>query len=331
MKRNIALLTVLLLTVLAVIGCGSNSLADYKKAADKTDQIVKGQNSAEFSMTLDFNTEGLPPEALNELNYYKNVSGSFRSVFDTGRGQGIYRNYMNTGGLGFDFDLYQNGEEMFVKLPIVGKYMKLDDMLKEAEQGPDKTSRLISEDTMKALKAEWVGMLKQEDVFKGKDIVLTTPDGEVKTKVYTITLNDEQAKSLEENSLTILSKDENLKTNYEALMEKKAGRSKPPSFEELIAKAKDQVKKETVDSFQYTAYVDIDGYIVNETVDMKIKRDGTEQGEPKSIDFRLEMKSWDINEDQKLEFPVLTDDNTIKSKDLDQTMPLLFKYLFQAE
>jgi hypothetical protein len=225
MKRNIALIVVLLITVLAVTGCGNNSLGDYKKAVDKTDQIVKGQNSAEFSTTLDFNTEGMTPEAINELNYYKNMSGSFRSVFDSSSNQGIYRNYMNLGGLGFDFDLYQNDDEIFAKLPIVGKYMRLDDMMKKAGQSTEKPSKLISEDTMKALGAEWVGMLKQEDVFKGKDIVLTTPDGEVKTKVYTITLNDAQVKSLEENALAILSKDENLKANFEALIKEKVDQS----------------------------------------------------------------------------------------------------------
>jgi hypothetical protein len=90
------------------------------------------------------------------------------------------------------------------------------------------------------------------------------------------------------------------------------------------------LKEDTVEKFQYTAYVDIDGYIVNETVEVKIKRDTAEQGEPKSIRFKLEMKNWDINKDQKFEFPVLTDENTMKSNDLDQTMPSLFKDLFQA-
>ena len=74
MKSKIALIMVLLMTVLAVTGCGNNSLIDYKKAAEKTDQIVKGQNSTEFSVTLDFNTEGMTPEAVNKLNYYKNMS-----------------------------------------------------------------------------------------------------------------------------------------------------------------------------------------------------------------------------------------------------------------
>jgi len=313
MKRKLALIMVLLLIVLAAAGCGNNGLADYKKAVDKTDQITRGQKSGEFSLTMDFNTEGMTQEDINELNYYKNMSGSFRSAFDHSNNLGIYRNYLNLGGLGFDFDLYQNGDEKFVKLPIVGKYMKMDDLLKEATQGMEEQSIMISDETFEALSAEWVGMLKKEDVFKGKDIVLTTPDGEVKTTVYTITLNDSQVKALAENSINILSEDITLNSG------------------EFVAEMKEHILKEAIESFRYTAYVDIDGYIVNETIEVNIQREALEQGEPKTISFNLELQNWDINKDQKFEFPVLTDENTMKNDDLDQTMPSLFKNLLKSQ
>lgn len=331
MKKIAAWMMILLLTALTVTGCGNNGLADYKKAVDKTDQIIKGQNSGEFTMTMDFNTKGMTPEEISELDYYKNMSGSFRAAFDMSKNQGVYRNYMNLGGLGFDFDLYQNGKEMFVKLPIAGKYMKIDDMLKEGGSMPEAKAEMISGDTLKALGAEWVGMLKQEDVFKGKDIVLTTPDGEVKTTVYTITLKGEQVRAFEEKAITILSEDKNIRINFETMMKKKADQSKEYSFDEFVAKIKEQIAKDTVESFQYTAYVDIDGYIVNETIEVKIVREALAKGEPESIDFKLELKNWDINKDQTLDFPELTDENTMKTDDLDNTMPSLFKDLFKAQ
>jgi hypothetical protein len=282
-------------------------------------------------MTMDFNTEGMSPEDISKLDYYKNMSGSFQAAFDTSKNQGVYRNYLNLGGLGFDFDLYQNGNEMFIKLPIVGKYMKMDDLIKKAGNSTEAKSQMISEDTLKTLGAEWVGMLNKDDVFKGKDIVLTTPDGEVKTTVYTITLNGKQVKAFEEKAITILSEDGNLRNNFESMMKKKSDQSKAISFDTFIAKIQEQISKDTVESFLYTAYVDIDGYIVNETIEIKIKRDALEIGEPKSINFKLDLKNWDINKDQKLEFPVLTEDNTMKTDDPGQTMPSLFKDLFQTQ
>lgn len=331
MKRMLALMMVVLLIVLTAAGCGNNGLADYKKAVDKTDQITKGQKSGEFSMNMDFNTVGMTQEDINELNYYKNMSGSFLAAFDHSKNLKIYRNYLNLGGLGFDFDLYKNGAEMFVKLPIVGKYMRMDDLMKEAAQSKEEQSKMISDDTFEAMSAEWVGMLKKEDVFKGKDIVLTTPDGEVKTTVYTITLNDSQVKALAENSINILSKDESFRNNFEEWMKNRAEQTKAVDYDEFVAEMKEHILRDTIESFRYTAYVDIDGYIVNETIEVNIQREASEQGEPKTIVFNMEMKHWDINKDQKFEFPVLTNENTMRTDQLDETMPNLFKNLFQTK
>ena len=332
MKRKFVFAAALMMVLLAVLaGCGNTGLADYKRAAEKTDDITKGQNSAEFSLALDFNTEGLSRETINELNYYTNLSGSFRSAFDRSREEGIYRSYLNLGGLGFDFEIYHNGDEMFAKLPIVGKYMSMDNLAREADQTAEGRSQIISDDTLEALSAEWVGMLKKEDVFKGKDMVLTTPDGEVRTTIYTITLNDSQVKAFEEKAVSILSGDENLRSYLKSVIEKKEGKPATFDFDKFIGKIIEQVRKDTVESFQYTAYVDIDGYIVNETIEVRIRREAPEKGEPESISFHLDMKNWDINKDQKLEFPVLTEENTIDSNNFGQTMPSLFTDLFRTQ
>lgn len=331
MKRIFAAMLALLVTVLAVTGCGTNSLADYKKALDKTDQITKGQCSGEFSVIMDFNTDGMTQEEINELNYYKNMSGSFKKTFDNSKNQEICRNYINMGGLGFDIDIYENGGEKFVKLPIIGKYMQMDEMLKEIKESPEEQTNFLSDDTLEALGKAWVGMLKEEDIFKGKDIVLTTPDGEVKTTVYTITLNDVQIKAFAEKAISILSEDETLRSNIDELLAKKADRAEPLDFDELVDKIKEHMKKDAIESFQYTAYVDIDGYIVNEVIEVEITKETKNSGEPEEISFHLEMKNYDINKDQKIEFPVLTEENTLKTDELGQRMPSLFKNMFQTQ
>ncbi|MEL7655193.1 MAG: hypothetical protein AAGU75_04710 [Bacillota bacterium] len=333
MKRKFALIIVLLLTALTVAGCGNNGLVDYKKAVDKTDQIEKGQSSGEFTLNLDFNTDGMSQEDIAEMNYYKEMTGSFQSTFDDKSNQMIARNYLNLGGLGFDLDYYQNGNEMFFKLPIIGKYMKMNEVIESMgeQQGGEDFSQFISEETLQALSREWIALLNKENVFKGKDIILTTPDGEVKTTVYTITINDEQFQTLASNAMNILSKDENLKSNFYSVIEKKNGQAltNESCFDEFFANAIKQMEKDHLVNFKYTAYVDIDGYIVNETITFKITRDALEQGEPKEISFNLDLRNWDINQQQKFEFPELTGENTLKTEDLDETMPSIFKNMFQ--
>ncbi len=333
MKRKLTFIIVLLLVALTATSCGNNGLADYKKAAEKTGQITKGQNSGEFKLTMEFHTEGMTKEEINQLNYYQDVSGSFRSQFDDATRQGIYRNYLNLGGFGFDFDIYQNGDEIFAKLPVVGKYIKLDEIIKEAgkKQITEEQPCMVSEKAKNALRKEWAETLKEENVFKGKNIVLTTPDGEVKTTVYTITLNDEQVKKLASNSIQILSEDETLKSNFQSMIKNDTDQTKADDYEEFFKKMQERIQKDTVESFQYTAYVDIDGYIVNETMEFYITREALELGEPSDIRFHLELKNWDISQKQNFEFPELGDGNTMGAEGLEDTMPSILKNLFQTQ
>ena len=74
--KDIKRVLVLMLTlglIFSLVGCNTDSLKEYKKAAEKTEQVEKGQSTGEFKMTMDFNTEGMSPEDIKELNYYKDV------------------------------------------------------------------------------------------------------------------------------------------------------------------------------------------------------------------------------------------------------------------
>ena len=249
MKRLIIAIFTLLLAI-SFAGCSFDSLGDYKKAAEKTEQIEKGQMSGEFTVVTEFNTDGMTEEQIKELNYFKDMKGSFSATYDDAAEKGIFRNYLNFGGLGFDFDIFMNQDEVFMKLPVLGKYMKLDEMqspmIKE-QQGAGEQS-LISKETQDELSAKWLGMLTKEDVFKGKDIVLTTPDGEVKTTEYTIKLNDEQIKSLASDSIDIVSKDEKLRENYEEYIKKNVKPLKDTFFDKLVSDIKENIKGYSVEN-----------------------------------------------------------------------------------
>lgn len=329
MKRLMIVVLALLMAV-SFLGCSLDSLGEYKKAVEKTDQIKKGQTAGEFSVIMDFNTEGMTEEQIKELNYFKDMKGSFSVAYDDDAEQGIIRNYMSLGGLGFDMDMYINGDEVFMKLPILGKYMRIDETQPplDMEQLENEGVMLLTQETQDKLSEVWIGLLRKEDVFKGKDIVLTTPDGEVKTKEYTIRLNDAQIKSLAKDALEILSKDEKLKRNYEDNFKKYIKYLKDTSFEKLLSDVGENIEKYTVEGFNYTAYVDIDGYLVNEMIEVELKIKDVKPASMSGIRYSLDIKSWDINKEQKFEFPVLTEDNTLDMNEVDKSMPPLMKDLF---
>ena len=331
MKKIIIAITAIMLAIsLALSGCSLDSLGEYKKAAEKIDQIKKGQTAGEFTVTMDFNTEGMTEEKIKKLNYFKDTQGSFNVVYDDELGKGIFRNYLNLGGLGFDFDLFMDGEEAFLKLPVIGKYMKLDDMQVTMQQQQDEREiEIVSKETLDGIDGIWLGMLSKEDIFQGKNIILTTPDGEVKTTEYTIKLNDAQIKTLAAGSMDLLSKDQKLKENFEEYIRENVEQLSDTTIEELLSDMKENLKDYTVENFSYTAYVDIDGYIVNEMIEFSMKVEDAQEGALTGLVYKLDTKNWDINKEQKFEFPVLTEDNTLDVDQMDENMPSVIEDLFK--
>jgi hypothetical protein len=328
MKKSILAALVLVIAI-SLAACNTSSLEEYKQASIKTDQITRGKVSGEFTTMIELNTENMTAEEIKELNYYKDMKGSFNVSYDDEAGKSIFRNYINMGGLGFDFEVFMNGEEIFMKLPVVGKYMKLDEI--EKSVNVDEAEEIISEETIELITKKWISLMNEDDVFKGKDIVLTTPDGEVKTTEYVIKLSDQQIKSLLKDGTDILSKDEKLKKFYTEYIQKNSDESDVKSFESILAELETGIDNYKIENFVYTAYVDIDGYIVNET--FEISASVIEPGDKglKGLSYSLDLNNFDIDKEQNFDFPVLTNDNTMSVDEMDESMPDMMKDMFNNE
>lgn len=332
-KKAISAILILMM-ILSLSACNTDSLREYKNAVEKTEQIKKGHTAGEFSLSMDFNTEGLTDEELKNMNYYKDIKGSYDAVFDSKAKKVIYRNYLNLGGLGFDYDMYFNGDEMLMKLPVVGKYIKLNDLSSSVSEQNKSTSEdmdeenIISQETIDGISDSWIKLIKRDDVFKGKNIVLTTPDGEVKTTEYTIKLTDEQIKQLSAECIELISNDEKLKNFYDEL-KKDIELLSDTTFEEQIRKIREHKDDFKVENFNYIAHVDIDGYIVNETVELKLSLNDNGKGSMLGLDYKLDTKNWDINKEQSFDFPTVTDENTLKMDDLKDSEMFMIEDLFK--
>ncbi|HHZ00068.1 MAG TPA: hypothetical protein GYA03_03115, partial [Tissierellia bacterium] len=234
----------------------------------------------------------------------------------------------------YDFEVYVNEDQVFIKLPVVGKYLKInEEMLSEGEKYSE--NQIISEETKKEFIKRWLSLMNEEDVFKGKNIVLTTPDGEVKTREYTIKLKDEQIKALLKDTAEVLSRDESLKSFFDKNIRVNMGKTeeelKTKTFEEVLDHILKSTEEFKVDNFTYKASVDIDGYIVNEIIDISLKTIDAEKEGITGIRYHLDIKTWDINKDQKFEFPALTDENTLKPEEMKENMPSGIEDYFKIE
>lgn len=327
MKKIIIVVLVLVLIAATMTACNTDSLEQYKKAFEKTNQIRRGQSSGEMSVKLDFNTEGLSQEDINEINNYREMSGSFNIIFDDEAEKAIFRNYINVGGLGYDFDMFLNGKEAAMKLPVVGKYIRIGEV-QQSDMDMESYDQIISNDTMKQISEKWIGLMKEEDVFKGKNIIITTPDGDVKTTEYTIVLSNEQIEEFILDVIKIVSEDDKLKSFYdENVIIKNDDKDVDISFDKVLEDVEYSIDKFKIDNFKYTALVDIDGYIVNENLTYSMSSTD-EKITLKSAEYNLDIKTWDINKEQTFNFPDLTEENTLET-DSSEDLPSLMEDLFK--
>ncbi|WP_432407616.1 hypothetical protein [Wukongibacter sp. M2B1] len=334
MKRVLLfLLSVVFLISLAA--CKNDDFDAYIKAVNKTNEIKRGQQSKDLKINMDFDMEGLSDEEIKKLSYFKSLNSKFNITFDNDLNKSIGRNYFNFGGLGFDMTFYRNGEESFIKMPILGKYLLLDESLIDTylkdEEIDKEEKKCISEKTIKELGEKWIDTIKRDDVFAGKDSVMSTPEGEVKVTEYTIKLTDEQFKKLLTESGDILLKDEKLKETIDEYVRRIREGESDFNFNDAISNFKEGIEESEFENLSYIAFIDIDGYIVKEIIEFSIRFRGQKYEGMNGFEYYLETNSWDIEKDQKFEFPELTKENTMDIDEIDKGIPFIFENLSDNE
>ncbi|WP_202709590.1 lipoprotein [Sporosalibacterium faouarense] len=325
MKRILMFLMVLV-TALSLVACGEEDMATYKNAVNKTNEIMRGQSSYEITVNQEFNIDGLTPEEIKDINYFKKMVLESRSQFNSDKKKVIAHNYSNFGGMGFDTDFYMNNDEVFMKMPIIGKYMNLQGLLKKEDD--EANEQIISQDTIQKIKDNWIGILNEEDVVSGEKSLLSTEEGEVKATLFSISLTDKQIKKLVNNTINDLLDDNNLTRMMEKFVNYE---EKSISLDEIVNKIRESISSSNITDFKYQVYIDIDGCIVQSNMTMEIEYPDAEIGEIKSQEINMITNVWDIEEEQSFNFPSLTEDNTLQQGEINQGIPFMFEDIFKDE
>lgn len=322
-----------IILIISLAACEKNNFEAFINASNKTSDIKRGQENLTLNLNLDFNTEGLSSEQLKKLNYFKNIEARFNTVYDKELEKTISRTYFNFGGLGFDVNFYDDGEKSFIKMPIIGDYMMIDEELKgdftQNMETEDVKGECISEEAFKAIKDKWLNTIKRDDVFTGKDSVMTTPDGEVKITEYSIKLTDEDFKTFLNESIDIIRNDENLKENITKYINSDNEGKEEINIEEFFDSFKKNLEQSKIENLRYKAYIDIDGYIIKEAIDFHIKFEDMSMSRMKELKYSFEVNRWSIEKEQNLEFPELTEENVLDPEEVDQGVPFIFENVLE--
>ena len=321
---SIGLSLVLLFTL---VGCNRTNLEEYENALKKSAQIKKSEMILEANITNDFREQVLFQQGLFGLNGFENISYKQRTKVDMEVKKVITEISTDIGGIAADFNMYLLDNRFFVEFlsPAISpkKYIEVNQgdvnffnmqTFEEYEKNKDKNLLGVSDNTFKLIKDKWLEILSEENVFKGEKILITTEVGEVKAREYTIETNKEQLKELSSFAFdTLLSSGE-----IERGMEENLTKQNDP---ELINQGLNMIKRWIEDakdlSFIYKAYIDMDGYIVEEKIDIIYESGQKYQSPLRKTQLRVNTQYLNIGKSPDFHMEEPNDKNTIKLEDLD--------------
>ncbi|HCX04248.1 MAG TPA: hypothetical protein DHM42_07140 [Clostridiales bacterium] len=304
MKKILTIILVILVVV-SLIGCNQDYLQNYKEAVEKTDGRSQGKESIKISINNDFNQENISQEIIEELNYLKNIEFEITSSFNESYSKS--RAYIKYRGLGYDLNLYTGENETLVQIPIINKYIKIDSEDLGFNEDEENNFERIEGLTSK-IQSEWLDLLQKEDVVKGKRDLMTTQDGDVKVDKYTISPSEEQLRLFLKKFFAVLrSEEESLKP----LIQNQNGKV---NVEEIVNNLEDVIDEFEKITFKNEAYIDVDGYIVKEFINIDLENYDPQPGSNSKISVKVEVENWENEAEQIIEIPEVEESDII---DLD--------------
>jgi len=300
MKKITAVLLILL-TTLFLFGCSQDYLQNYKEAVEKTESREFGKERISIKIENEFNEENISQEILEELNYLKDIQVEVTSSFNESQEES--KVYIKYRGLGYDLTVFSSEEEVIIYVPMIGRYIELkeenlgfDDNIKDLEEVEDLTSKI---------QKEWLNLLQKENVVKGKKDIMTTKDGDVKVDLYTINPSEEQIRLFLKKIFALLRSEE------ESLSKLVKSQNNDVDIVNIIDNIEEAFGKFEKITYKNQAYIDIDGYIVKEYIDIVLEDYDPEPGSNSIISVNVEIENWENEEVQNIEIPDVNKEDII--------------------
>lgn len=304
MKKIKGIISIFIVMII-MTGCTTKAYTDYNDAVVKTDSEKTGKQSIEIKMDIDFNTEGLSLEEVKQLNYYREMMYQFTNQYDIDNDKIATDIYMKFGGIGMDSNYYKDGNEQYVKIPVLNKFVNItNEKFIDNEYG----------DIFNSITDKWLEILREENVIKGKDTIVDTKEGQVKAKEVSISIDKDQLKELSkviidtiiesgiiEDVLFVMNNDDNTDE-----IDKK----------EIIDNIYELFDSMIFDGFEAKAYIDFDGYLIEEDIEMNMRIKQKTESDPIKINLSINNKYWDIGKKQVITIPDINEDDIVEMKEL---------------
>ncbi|GAB6107062.1 hypothetical protein [Fusibacter bizertensis] len=306
-QRRLIFCSLILICTIWFTGCvGGEDYKTYIDAANKTDGIEKGASEIQISVINTFNEDILADmseadrKMISTLNQVElNITSHFNHVL----GQSIHSIYYLYKGLGADIKIYRRAqEEMYLKLPFDGNFYRLNDEANNDSVQVD-GEQVDIQSVFIQMGSDWNNILKSENIFVGEKSIISNDVGEIKVTKFTIKPTSVQlAEFVKRVKSNILSN--------EAMLIKyiNANQSEDiidqASFESFVDALFESM---SITRFDEVAFVDIDGYVVDEQLEIEIAYSSSSHFSNilENQKITIHSKHWDIEKKQDFDFSEL--------------------------
>lgn len=302
MKKMI--IFILVATLALMSGCQSKGYSEYKNAMEQTNKLEQFETHWSMEVNLDYDVEAFDEEDI-ALAFEEFSEMKLEMIMKRDKKKGLTQAeaYLNYGNVGLDADYYVFDQGSFLSIPFLEKYISLSD-IDNQDFMPEDYSLILSERTLEDIEKLWLDTVTSDDVFKGESILIDTPDGSVKTTKYTISIDDETFKMFIYEMGEVLMYDEKFIENL-------SKQDFPDDFD--FIKLIEEIDQLYLEEFTYEIYVDIDNYIVDEFINVRIN---SGMDYLNSIEFRMASQLYKINKTMEFSFPSITSDQVMTFDEL---------------
>lgn len=303
-RLSIKFMVALLILTTLLAGCSTNALSDYNNAVQKTEDITRGKMSLSIKVENSFSIDGLSEEAINELKNFEKIEMSMISTFDNNQSKSINDVYVNFGGMGIDAMIYSTEDNAYIRLPMVNGYLKID--LNELETTPqiDTTG---TESLVRRVTKEWTELLETENVVKGEKSIMTTEDGEVKVTRFTVTPTEDQLRLFIKKVTAIVRSEKDALEKFLQV----DNTDDSFNFDTLVSSVEQEIEEMEKITFNSVAFIDIDGYIVRESIEIYFENYDPKPGQVIKRTVVINWENWDNEMDQSIIIPEIAPEELI--------------------
>ena len=327
MKKKLAAVVLLLLTVSLTSCTGTSAFSQYKKAAVNTANIKKASVGSEFNIKLDMAKSKLTEKMKKQLEAHDTIKIISTASFDSKEDVFKLAGRLDMKNINYTYELRENKEKTAVLFPLFSKYLLID---------RDKNSKSFASLYLKSRKESTDILnksLTEKDIKKQGLKVAYLPEGGLMTDSYALTTTPDAVKQRYKTQIEKILNSIELRDMVSGVAANAKvdgiNKSSAQAFLNIfVEKLGQYIDKAQISDPSYSAAIDKDSIIrqTNEAFNINLKID-----DQNSIyaSFSCTQRFWNTGGDSNISMPQANTENSFTIEKTSENIPGFYRNLMK--